>query len=125
MGLRRAVRYKDNASVPRCCTDPPVSAARSRRLLCDTDVISLTLSHRRVALRPRQVSHAWRPFPSLSSSIMTREAELIRACVEDLALEILTSYTDEDFEDADFSSLGNAAVYLQERQTRGPDQQMR
>ena len=41
MGLRRAVRYKDNASVPRCCTDPPVSAARSRRLLCDTDVISL------------------------------------------------------------------------------------
>ena len=56
---------------------------------------------------------------------MTREAELIRACVEDLALEILTSYTDEDFEDADFSSLGNAAVYLQERQTRGPDQQMR
>jgi hypothetical protein len=50
---------------------------------------------------------------------MTREAELIRALAEDLALEILTSYTAEDFEDADFSSLGNAAVYLQEHGT-GP-----
>lgn len=47
------------------------------------------------------------------------EAELIRALAEDLALEILTSYTQEDFEDADFSSLGNAAVYLQEHGT-GP-----
>lgn len=46
---------------------------------------------------------------------MTREAELIRALAEDLALEILTSYTSpEDFEDADFSSLGKAAVYLEE-----------
>ena len=42
---------------------------------------------------------------------MTPEAELIRALAEDLALEILTSYTSaEDFADADFSSLGNAAV---------------
>jgi hypothetical protein len=47
---------------------------------------------------------------------MTREAELIRALAEDLALEILTSYTSaEDFEDADFSSLGRAAVYLEEQ----------
>jgi len=45
---------------------------------------------------------------------MTREAELIRALAEDLALEILTSYTAEDFADADFTSLGNAAVYLEE-----------
>jgi hypothetical protein len=36
---------------------------------------------------------------------MAREAELIRALAEDLALEILTSYTADDFEDADFSSL--------------------
>ena len=50
---------------------------------------------------------------------MRREADLIRALAEDLALEILTSYTAEDFEDADFSSLGNAAVYLQEHGT-GP-----
>ena len=47
---------------------------------------------------------------------MTHEAELIRALAEDLALEILTSYTSpEDFEDADFSSLGRAAVYLEEQ----------
>ena len=45
---------------------------------------------------------------------MTREAELIRALAEDLALEILASYTTDDFEDADFSSLGMAAVYLEE-----------
>jgi hypothetical protein len=46
---------------------------------------------------------------------MTREAELIRALAEDLALEILTSYTSaDDFEDVDFSSLGKAAVYLEE-----------
>ena len=43
---------------------------------------------------------------------MTREAELIRALAEDLALEILGSYTPEDFEAADFTSLGKAAVYL-------------
>jgi hypothetical protein len=50
-----------------------------------------------------------------------REAELIRALAEDLALEILTSYTEEDFEDADFTSLGNAAVYLEEHGTEpGP-----
>ena len=34
---------------------------------------------------------------------MTREADLIRALAEDLALEILTSYTAEDFEDADIA----------------------
>jgi len=43
---------------------------------------------------------------------MTPEAELIRALAEDLALEILASYTPEDFETADLSSLGRAAVYL-------------
>ena len=37
---------------------------------------------------------------------MTPEAELIRALAEDLALEILASYTPEDFESADYSSLG-------------------
>jgi hypothetical protein len=46
---------------------------------------------------------------------MTRELELIRALAEDLALEILASYTAPDsFKDADFSSLGKAAVYLEE-----------
>jgi porphobilinogen deaminase len=51
---------------------------------------------------------------------MTQEAELIRALAEDLALEILTSYTSsDDFEDADFSSLGKAAVYLEEH-AQGP-----
>jgi hypothetical protein len=46
---------------------------------------------------------------------MTPEADLIRALAEDLALEILASYTSaDDFEDADFSSLGKAAVYLEE-----------
>jgi hypothetical protein len=40
------------------------------------------------------------------------EAELIRALSEDVALEILASYTSEDFADADFTSLGEAAVYL-------------
>jgi hypothetical protein len=43
---------------------------------------------------------------------MTPEAELIRALAEDLALEILASYTPEDFKEADFTSLGKAAVYL-------------
>ena len=45
---------------------------------------------------------------------MTREAELIRALAEDLALEILASYTPDDFVDADFISLGHAAIYLEE-----------
>src|SRR5215218_1796214 len=45
---------------------------------------------------------------------MTKEAELIRALAEDLALEILTSYTADDFQDADFTSLGDAAVYLEQ-----------
>ena len=43
---------------------------------------------------------------------MTPEAELIRALAEDLALEILASYTPDDFENADFTSLGKAAIYL-------------
>ena len=42
----------------------------------------------------------------------SREGELIRALAEDLALEILASYTPEDFQQADFTSLGKAAVYL-------------
>jgi len=41
---------------------------------------------------------------------MTPEAELIRALSEDLALEILASYAPDDFADADFTSLGRAAV---------------
>ncbi len=45
---------------------------------------------------------------------MTQEAELIRALAEDLALEILASYTADDFEGADFTSLGRAAVYLEQ-----------
>ncbi len=45
---------------------------------------------------------------------MTHEAELIRALAEDLALEILASYTADDFRDADFTSLGHAAVYLEQ-----------
>jgi len=43
---------------------------------------------------------------------MSPEVELIRALSEDLALEILASYGPEDFADADFTSLGKAAVYL-------------
>jgi hypothetical protein len=50
---------------------------------------------------------------------MTREAELIRALAEDLAVEILASYTGDDFKDADFTSLGDAAVYL-EQHGKGP-----
>jgi hypothetical protein len=38
------------------------------------------------------------------------EADLIRALAEDLALEILASYTPDDFADADFTSLGEAAA---------------
>ena len=45
---------------------------------------------------------------------MKREAELIRALAEDLAVEILTSYAVGDFQDADFTSLGDAAVYLEQ-----------
>ena len=49
------------------------------------------------------------------------EADLIRALAEDLALEILASYKPEDFADADFTSLGEAAVYLtQHEQGPGP-----
>ena len=43
---------------------------------------------------------------------MSPEAELIRALAEDLALEILAAYSAEDFADADFTTLGKAAVYL-------------
>ena len=46
---------------------------------------------------------------------MTRETELIRALAEDLALEILASYPSvKDIGDVDFTSLGKAAVYLEE-----------
>ena len=49
------------------------------------------------------------------------EVDLIRALSEDLALEILASYTPEDFAEADFTSLGEAAVYLaQHEQGPGP-----
>ena len=44
-----------------------------------------------------------------------REVELIRALAEDLALEILASYKPEDFEDADFTTLGQALAYLTEQ----------
>ena len=44
------------------------------------------------------------------------EAELIRALSEDLALEILASYPAEDFAEADFTSLGEAAVYLAQQE---------
>jgi hypothetical protein len=43
---------------------------------------------------------------------MSPEFELIRALAEDLALEILASYSAEDFADADFTTLGKAAVYF-------------
>ena len=46
---------------------------------------------------------------------MTPEVELIRALAEDLAMEILASYVADDFNDADFTSLGRAAVYLTEQ----------
>ena len=45
---------------------------------------------------------------------VTPEATLIRALAEDLALEILASYDAEDFEAADFSSLGQAVIYLRD-----------
>ena len=45
---------------------------------------------------------------------MSLEAKLIRALAEDLAVEVLASYTPEDFEAADFTSLGEAFVYLRE-----------
>lgn len=43
---------------------------------------------------------------------MRTEAKLIRALAEDLALEVLASYRPDDFQGADFSSLGEAVVYL-------------
>src|SRR5215217_7429036 len=43
---------------------------------------------------------------------MSPEGQLIRALAEDLALEILAAYSAEDFADADFTTLGKAAVYL-------------
>jgi hypothetical protein len=42
---------------------------------------------------------------------MTPEVELIRALAEDLALEILVSYTPEDFQQADFTSLGMGLLH--------------
>ena len=54
------------------------------------------------------------------SGAPSRELELIRALAEDLAIEILASYTDDDFADADLTSLGMAAVYLSEHDALGP-----
>jgi hypothetical protein len=54
------------------------------------------------------------------SGVPSRELELIRALAEDLAIEILASYTDDDFADADLTSLGMAAVYLSEHDALGP-----
>ena len=51
---------------------------------------------------------------------LSPEVELTRALAEDLAIEILASYTDDDFADADLSSLGSAAVYLSEYDALGP-----
>ena len=45
---------------------------------------------------------------------MSAETKLIRALAEDLALEVLASYSPSDFESADFTSLGQAFVYLRE-----------
>ena len=50
---------------------------------------------------------------------MSPEAKLIRALAEDLALENLASYDAEDFEGADFSSLGQAVIYLRDHE-EGP-----
>ena len=45
---------------------------------------------------------------------MSAETKLIRALAEDLALEVLASYSPEDFKTADFTSLGQAFVHLRE-----------
>lgn len=45
---------------------------------------------------------------------MSAETKLIRALAEDLAVEVLASYAPEDFKGADFTSLGQAFVYLRE-----------
>ena len=50
---------------------------------------------------------------------MSPEAKLIRGLAEDLALEVLTSYEPEDFKAAEFTSLGQAYVYLREH-NEGP-----
>src|SRR5215216_5102392 len=60
--------------------------------------------------------------PTLMAAEPKSEVDLIRALSEDLALEILASYMPEDFADADFTSLGEAAVYEGSSDTlpRGP-----
>ena len=50
---------------------------------------------------------------------MSPEAKLIRALAEDFALEVLASYGPDDFAEADFSSLGQAVVYLRNHE-EGP-----
>ncbi len=45
---------------------------------------------------------------------MSAETKLIRALAEDLAVQILASYSPEDFKGADFTSLGQAFIYLRE-----------
>ena len=47
---------------------------------------------------------------------MSPEAKLIRALAEDFALEVLASYGADDFAEADFSSLGQAVVYLRDHE---------
>ena len=54
--------------------------------------------------------------PTIMAAEPKSEVDLIRALSEDLAVEILASYTPEDFADADFTSLGEAAVYLSQHQ---------
>ena len=61
----------------------------------------------------RRLGQPGSPFESsfgIGQTIMAAEpkseVDLIRALSEDLALEILASYTPEDFADADFTSLG-------------------
>jgi hypothetical protein len=49
---------------------------------------------------------------------LSREVELIRALAEDLAIEILASYNDEDFADADLTSLGSAQAELVSQRPR-------
>jgi hypothetical protein len=49
---------------------------------------------------------------------LSREVELIRALAEDLSIEILASYNDEDFADADLTSLGSAQAELVSQRPR-------
>jgi hypothetical protein len=52
------------------------------------------------------LSDKFRYWLKSSDATMRPEVELIRALAKDLVLEILASYTPDDFKDADFISLG-------------------